>query len=394
MGREILISIYLSFFHVFFSICNFLPQQNKTTFVASFGDNVFYTARALASTDTSEIVILKTTNCKIDFQAITEAKVITFKAMNPFNFLKSIYHLATAETVMVDNYFGFLSAVSFRSNVTCVQLWHAAGAIKKFGLLDPSVKYRSKRALKRFLEVYSRFHYVVVGSEKMASIFKKSFGLTNENILRTGIPRTDMFFDQQYKIETKNCLRKHIPITADKKVIMFAPTFRDEQLSMTSLPLNVEKMYKELSNDYVLLLRLHPAVKYTFKNEFPDFLIDVSSYPNINDLLLITDYLITDYSSIPFEFSLLQKPMIFLAYDFEEYTKTRGFWEDYKLDIPGPLVKNTTEVINTIQLDKFNMKKIKDYAAKWNQYSKGLSSENLVNTLYRKQSQHSIDKVK
>src|SRR5699024_1500932 len=121
------------------------------------------------------IVILDTNNRLLDFP-IENDMVLKFHESAPISWIRSIYHLATARVIFIDNYFGFLAATSFKENVTCVQLWHAAGAIKQFGLKDPSNQYRSKRANQRFKKVYKQFHQIVVGSEKMADIMKESFG--------------------------------------------------------------------------------------------------------------------------------------------------------------------------------------------------------------------------
>src|SRR5699024_8092175 len=129
-------------------------------------------------------------------------------------------HLATCEKVIVDNYYGFLAAASFKSNVQCIQLWHAAGAIKQFGLKDPDIHGRSKRAYKRFNKVYQKFDQVVVGSERMASIFRDSFDLTDDKILRTGIPRTDFFFDDTAKKNAEQTLAREYPIINEKKVLL------------------------------------------------------------------------------------------------------------------------------------------------------------------------------
>src|SRR5699024_2135011 len=100
------------------------------------------------------------------------------------------------------------------------------------------------------------------------------------------------------------------------------------------------------------------------------------------DLLVGADILISDYSSIPFEFSLLERPMIFYAYDFYEYAKQRGVWPDYKEKVPGPVVTETNELIEVIRKNKFPVEKILAFQKEWNQYSNANSTENLVHTLY------------
>ncbi|PAD80578.1 hypothetical protein CHH57_24335 [Niallia circulans] len=101
----------------------------------------------------------------------------------------------------------------------------------------------------------------------------------------------------------------------------------------------------------------------------------------LNDLLFITDILITDYSSIPFEFSFLQKPMIFYPYDLDEYRKTRGFWVPYHELVPGPIAYSTEEIVQFIHLSSFKMEKIANFHQEWNTYSIGNSSKNVVQTI-------------
>lgn len=286
---------------------------------------------------------------------------------------------------MADTYFGFLAVTDFKDEVDCVQLWHAAGALKKFGLMDPSINSRTKNARDRFRKVYSRFTHVVVGSEKMTSIFKKSFGISDDKIVRSGIPRTDFFYQLPMLGESEQELTAQFPIIKQKKVILYAPTFRDGDLINPKIHLDLARMYQELGQEYVLFLRLHPAVKLDTANLFPNFVYDVSYYKNINPLLTISDILITDYSSIPFEYSLLNKPMIFYTYDLDEYMQTRGVEDSYIAELPGPIVKNTNSLIKTIKFHQYDMNKVNAFSRTWNTYSKGTASNQLVSILYEKE---------
>ncbi len=381
MARELAISIYLTIFRLLFSFFNRFALQEKTTFIASFGGNINVTVDELErQAPHQEIIIMKTANCKIDFSK-KDRKVLHFEH-RLIDFLKSIYHLATSSHVIIDNYYGFLAATNFKSEVKCIQLWHAAGAIKQFGLEDLTNGDRSERALQRFKQVYDSFDHVVVGSDEMVDIFKRSFGLPEERFIRTGIPRTDFFFDDIQRKRAENQLIADFPIITSKKVILYAPTYRDDELGDAQLALDFDKMYEQFKYEYVLFLRLHPAVNGEFQNKYPGFVYNVSSYSSINDLLLCTDILITDYSSIPFEFSLLHKPMIFYAYDFEEYAHKRGVWPDYIAKVPGPVVSTTQELIHIIKDQDFELDKVKEFSTEWNKYSTGKSSEKLITELY------------
>src|SRR5699024_9034694 len=207
-----------------------------------------------------------------------------FETKHIFEWTRSLYHISTSRMIFVDNYFGFLAMASFKSNVKCIQLWHAAGAIKQFGLKDPSNDGRSSRAIQRFQQVYDRFDHVVVGSEKMAAIFRESFGLGDDRMLRTGIPRTDFYFEKASEAVTSRGVKQAFPSIGEKNVILYAPTFRDEALDSAEIMLDVDRLYEEFASEYVLLLRLHPSIQGKFLNQYPEFVIDVSDYPNIHHL--------------------------------------------------------------------------------------------------------------
>jgi teichoic acid glycerol-phosphate primase len=381
MVREFAITFYLFLFKTIFNCFKLFPQRDKTTLVSSFGDNVLFTAKSLEKLNNGKIVILKTPSCREDFTSL-KAHIIYFSFTNLLAYLSGIYHLATSKVVIIDNYYGFLAATEFKPNVNCVQLWHAAGALKKFGLQDPSVKNRSKQAQERFKKVYSRFDYITVGSEKMATIFRNSFGLDNSKFLRTGVPRTDFFYNKETIKEIEKELNEQYPIIKKRKVMMYAPTYRDGDLHKPDIQLDIQKMYEELGQEYVLFLRLHPAVTWDLANYYPNFVIDVTKHKNINPLLLVTDILITDYSSIPFEFSLLHRPIIFYTYDLESYQQKRGVSEEYLSSLPGPIVRDTRSIIKTIKRSDFNLEKLYRFAAQWNQYSQGNASDYLIQAIY------------
>ncbi|RKQ15744.1 CDP-glycerol glycerophosphotransferase family protein [Oceanobacillus bengalensis] len=322
---------------------------------------------------------MKDKKCKYDFGDKVD-KTLSIEIKSPIEFIKSIYHLATASTILVDNYQGFLAVTNFRPNVICIQLWHAAGAIKRFGLEDPSNEVRTEKAIGRFQSVYDHFDYTVVGSEQMANTFRKSFGIDDDDrFIYTGIPRTDMLFDEHKKQSMVREINHRFPTINGRKIILYAPTFRNEQLSNYQLELDIHQLYQELSDEYVLFIKLHPAVSNAINMDaYDDFVYDVSEFREINALLLITDILISDYSSIPFEYALLEKPMIFFAYDMDEYQITSGLIEDYEQQMPGPVVFSTYAIVQKIHDNNFDLHQVKQFAEQWNEYSNGNASLNLA----------------
>ncbi|MBS4178109.1 CDP-glycerol glycerophosphotransferase family protein [Lederbergia citrea] len=390
MIRDTLITFYLLCYKNFFNLFKLFPLKDKVTFVITFGDNSKYVYDEIKKQKRPvDIVVLYKGKSSFYFTPHNDVTLIPLDTFNIFDFFRRIFHLATSKYILIDNYFGFLAAIKFKRGVECIQLWHASGAIKKFGAEDISVDKRSKRAQERFFRVYKNFHKVIVGSDVMADIFMKAFNLSDKNILRTGIPRTDFFYNEEIQHNMIEKLIEGNPALKNKKKILYAPTYRDQQLDHFEMKLELDKMFDELGPDYIVLLRLHPAVKHVsnYSELYPGFVYDYSSSTyDINELLLISDYLITDYSSIPYEFSLLNKPMIFFAYDLDTYKKERGLWDDYEKMVPGPVVKKTTDIIHLMKENQFDLEQVRNYAGKWNKYSTGNSSEKLVKYMFEKDS--------
>jgi teichoic acid glycerol-phosphate primase len=381
MIRELAISLYLLLFSILFKLGKLFPLQNKVTFVVSFSENNKSIYKEMLRQEFScRTLFLTTEKMYSVFSKYEMATTLLFEMKKPIDFIRSIYHLATSKVIFVDNYYGFLNKSEFKPSVECIQLWHANGAIKKFGLKDPSIENRSEKALMRFRSVYNRFDKVVVGSESMMDIYRQAFEINEERVLRTGIPRTDVFFDLNARHRAENKLYRLYPFLKNKKVLLYAPTYRENQLLDAELKIDLKNMAEQFGDDYVLILKIHPAVKnkINIPAELSHFAHDFSSYHHLNELLFVTDILITDYSSIPFEYCLLNRPIIFFLYDLEEYEQERGIWENFIKFLPGPIAYSSSEVSTIISQGEFDYERIRSFSAKWNEYSKGESSKNVL----------------
>ncbi|QST02826.1 CDP-glycerol glycerophosphotransferase family protein (plasmid) [Pontibacillus sp. ALD_SL1] len=386
MWREIAVTLYLYSFSFIFRVCKSFPQRTKTIFVVYFGYNVKHLLDEWPQGISEHSVVVTGKHTKASFENKRGRTIIPLKGFRIDRWIRFIYHLATSKTVVVDNYYAFLQVTPFKKNVRCIQLWHAAGAVKQFGLEDHSLGNRSERAIKRFRDVYNRMDYVAVGSEHMGDIFSKSFGIPPSRMLHIGVPRTDFFHQEEKHGEIIEEVNQKYPELKGKKVILYAPTFRDhEQHKKTPYPLDLERMKDVLGDEYVLLLKCHPIVTYHIDHKLSDFVISANAYRDINHLLLVTDVLITDYSSIPFEFSFLKRPMIFYPYDLESYEKERGIQEDYEALVPGPVAHSTEDIIKMVQTKTYNEEEMEKFHKKWNRFSDGRSSKRLVNFIFSEQ---------
>ena len=378
--REFAISCYLIGFNFIFCLAKVFPLKKKLTFVISFPENALFIYEQLKKENPQHhLVFLCHERC---YEAFKETGEIVYlvESKKISHTLKGIFHLATSKKIIVDNYYGFLSVITFKKSVECIQIWHAAGAIKQFGIKDPSNDGRTLQAIKRFKKVYEKFDKIVVGSEFMATLYKEAFLANESTFLKIGVPRTDFFFQEKRMEAVRDVLIKENTLLKNKKVILYAPTFRKEEDVVKAIALDLAKMYEALKEEHVLLLKLHPKVKSELHldEQYPGFVFDYSHYPTVNDLLVITDVLISDYSSIPMEYAFLKRKMIFFAYDLETYQRANGFWETYEKAMPGPVVKTTEAIIHNLLHETTDFEAIQHFLKKWNEYSTGKASHALV----------------
>jgi CDP-ribitol ribitolphosphotransferase len=294
-------------------------------------------------------------------------------------FVVKPYHLATSSYVLMDNTFLPMAYIRFSKRVRIVQLWHGTGTIKRFG---QDVNTGQLKELER--RANSRITHLIVNSEQSKKEYAGSFGVAKDKVYVYGLPRTDLFFNDRMKEERRKAFFKLHPELAGKKLVLYAPTLRDQELKEPRLSLDTERIIKELPKDYVLMLRLHPFVmemyqkNEQYKSAIRENVISMSGYPDINTLLLVADYLITDYSSVIFEYCLLKKPMLFYAYDLEEFSDHgRGFYRPYKEFVPGRVTETTEEIIDLLKRDDFNLEVINSFINSNYQYLDGKSTERL-----------------
>ena len=258
--------------------------------------------------------------------------------------ISSLKKLATSKYIFLnDNFFPF-AFMKFNKETTVIQLWHAPGAFKKFG---GSVENASM--LKKISDYTD---YLIITSKHIEDYYSEAFQIDKSKIRPLGLPRADYYFENHGTDSLRDNFNKKYNLDPDKKIILYTPTFREnKEFNNVFNYLNLDEFNRELSDEYVLVLRLHPKIKNFYSNEISvdgDY-IDCSDYKNEQELLLLSDILITDYSSIMIEFGLLNKPIVFFAYDLDNYlANERGFYLDYKNDLPGPIVQTTDELINCI----------------------------------------------
>jgi CDP-ribitol ribitolphosphotransferase len=276
------------------------------------------------------------------------------------------YYLATSRVFIVDDYFFPIYVVHPRDGTTIIQTWHACGAFKKVGysLLDKS--FGADEELTQRVRIHSNYDVCLVASEASAPHYAEAFGQPLERFeWRLGIPRTDVFFGEERLARTREAVRRRYGLTEGRRVILYAPTFRGDTITSAHATddLDIAHLRSVLGEDHLLLVRLHPFIRSrtTIGPDLAGFAVDVSDYPDINELMLVSDVLVTDYSSAIFEFSLLEKPMVFFAPDYEAYERERGFYFDYRTGVPGPIFETTDALAQYLRAGVFDTERVRRF---------------------------------
>ena len=297
--------------------------------------------------------------------------------------IKRFFELyTTSRVVIVDDYFRMLNIVPKKDDVKLFQLWHACGAFKTFGF----TRIGKDGGPRQWAKNHRMYDYAVVSSKNIAKHYAEGFGIPDSCVLPSGVPRTDIFCDSGYKEKTRAAFFKKYPQLKNKKIILFAPTFRGKGQMSAYYPtdkFNPNEICSALGDEYAIIIKLHPFCKekYKIEEKYKDRIIDLSNADELNDLLFVTDLLITDYSSVVFEASLLDIPMLFYAFDLDEYIENRDFYYDFKEFIPGKTVFLQDELIKAVQSNDFENEKVEKFKHKFFDDIDGQSSQRVANKI-------------
>ena len=308
--------------------------------------------------------------------------------------LSNIRDFASSKYVfLVDNFFplAFMNVEGMK----WVQLWHGTGLFKKFGydLLNDEDK--------KIMEMFApKIDLVSVSSENVVDTYARNFYVDKSKVKPFGVPRND-FYDEKhlsddYLSDLRESFEKDYPQLKGKKLVLYAPTFREDPKNNAVFDyFDIEKFLDELGDEYALAIRLHPNYKrfcdeehnidledltnrydiinFTGLKDGQKLLLlsdilnryDIINFTGLKDgqkLLLLSDILIADYSSIMVDYTILQKPIVLFAYDLDDYiNEERGFYFDYKENVPGKIVYNMDELIASINDEDFDLEKMEEF---------------------------------
>ncbi len=293
------------------------------------------------------------------YQFDTEYRSLLTNHSSIKDWFRTIKKLARANFIFLDDHSPTLNWLTLKDTVI-IQLWHAGVGFKstgysRFGMpASPGTK-----------SGHRQYTYGITGSDSIRHYFSEVWGINESMVLPAGLPRMDTFLNSVHQSECIKILTDKYPILKNvslsqneqykSNLVLYAPTYRGKNKKFAYFPfekIDFDELYFICNKlNIIFAFKMHPFVSMCvpIPSKFSDRIIDLSEYPDINDIFLITDILISDYSSDIYEFSALKRPMLFFDFDFEEYSLTRGFHRNYKKSIPGAECKSFDTLLNKLE---------------------------------------------
>ncbi len=258
----------------------------------------------------------------------------------PGQMLQEMYHLATSTACITDSYMAALSVLRHRESLVVVQMWHALGAIKRFGLAALDTDEGRSSQLAAAMRMHRGYDWVIAGGRRMVAPFAEAFGVAPAQVLPIGTPRVDILHDPEVIAAKRARIHAAHPHLGTKPLVLYAPTFR------TGEPVRVDDLLDALGpDDFDVVVTLHPLDHRDFSDR--PAVVQDPSFSTL-DWLAVADHVVTDYSAVVFDAAVVGVPLYFYAYDLEDYRARRGLFLDYEREMPGPVSTDAKEVVAAV----------------------------------------------
>lgn len=291
-----------------------------------------------------------------------------------FYLIKCMYYLAISKICIVNGYVIPVSILHHKKQLIIVQIWHAMGAIKKFGLQITDKAEGSKSSIAKIMRMHKNYTSVICTSEATKKIYSQAFDIPENKILTLGMPRIDYLLGKDGTIEKKKEeTYKQYPNLKEKETILYVPTFRKEK------QIDLEQISHAFDEKkYNLIIRLHPLDNTKIDETFK---ID-RKYKTL-DLLQVADYVITDYSATAFEAAVLQKKVFFYLYDLDKYQEIRGLNINLKQEMPNETYNNIQTIAEKIEKKSYQENELESFRDKYVETADTENTKRIVDYLFQ-----------
>ncbi|MBO5064646.1 MAG: CDP-glycerol glycerophosphotransferase family protein [Clostridia bacterium] len=356
-----IIKVFVLFIRILYAPMKLRKTQNKILWLSRQSDNkssdMIMLERAISdlSPETKQVFRLKRLK---DESALSVSYI--------FSIFGDMWELASAKIVLIDTYSIPVSCLNHKECLKVVQLWHALGAVKKFGLQSAGKAQGRDLGVSKAMHMHENYDFVIAPSVATGEIYCKAFGCKRENVRILSLPRVDLLLDGASR---RNDFERENPDSKGKRIVAYIPTFRDND------EVYAEKLYKAFENNvgFKLIVSAHPLSKTTEIGAYK-FNGDFSSI----DLMKLADVIVTDYSACAIEGSLLGKPLFFYVPDYDIYKDEKGLNIELKEEMPGLAFEYENELISAIESDNYDFNTLYRFSEKYVENKKTNNTERMA----------------
>lgn len=361
---KIILKFGVYILNLIYRLYKIFPIKNRVLFISRQSDTISIDCSML-----SEVIRKKDEKVEMlqEFRRIPDSFIGKIKYVL-YMLTRQMYLFATSKVIILDGYCILASVLNHKKDLRIVQMWHAMGALKKFGYAALGNEEGKDPEISKILQMHRNYDYVICSSENCVNYYQEAFRIEKEKIIIASLPRVDLLVDSKKISFTQEKIYKTYPNLRKKKNILYVPTFRMNAKMQEKVQDLIAKI--DLTK-YNLIVKLHPLTK---ENMELGQVLECEEYSAL-ELLDIADYVISDYSAFIFEVAVAQKPLFLYTFDLEEYIQQRGFFIDYCKEMPSKQYRSAGEVSNAIERDEFDMQKIKQFADKYVEYKSRCSQK-------------------
>ena len=345
MIKILLIKICILCLKIIYSFFKLFKTKDKITFISRQSNEITLDYSLLSKAlkkkyPTFEIVILM--------------KKLDNKIAYIFHMFKQLYHISTSKVVILDSYCIAISVLKHKKDLKVIQIWHSIGCMKKFGYAMIGKEEGNTKEIAEVMKMHKNYDTITISSMNFVNDFIEGFNVDKSIIKEIPLPRVDVILDNNYKKEIRKKLYKKIPSLKKKKNILYCGTFRKEEDYSGK---NIDNLVKHIDfNKYNLLYKPHPLNKIKTNDKRI-----IQNFESTLEALMVSDYVICDYSSIIYEAGLLNLPIYIYAYDWDEYKNKRELNFDMEHEIPTLFTKDVKKIMKAIENNEFNAKEFNKF---------------------------------
>ncbi|MGN0708875.1 MAG: CDP-glycerol glycerophosphotransferase family protein [Anaerovoracaceae bacterium] len=337
---NIVIKAGLGFFSFIYALMRLFPVRKKVVFLSRQSDE-----------PSDDISMLDREFRRRGWTSVVMCRKIGSglggKARYILHMFRQCYQIATAKILILDSYCILASCLKKRKDLLIIQMWHSVGTMKKAGLSILDQKEGTSSSLAKAMHMHENYDYALCAGEGYRSHMAMLFGMPEDRVEILPLPRVELLKDEKYAEEKAAFVKKAIPEIANGKInVLYAPTFRKDPEEEKAHQKAIDELISAFDFDkYNLIVSLHPLSKIEVNDSRCIVPHGLSSF----DMIFVSDIMVSDYSCVVYEAAVRDIPLYFYAFDYDEYTKDRGFYINYLEEMPGPVCRTAEELTGSLE---------------------------------------------